>query len=198
MSTTTATRWQDIATIVRTLLVSTHHTQAELAQAIGAGDASAISRALGLVRQAVSLDPPPPGSVPPRPPRKSRSPWNTLLLVGVAVVAVGYVAGQLGLTGDDESDSGSSCSLVTYQVHGTARRASLTISNTTGDSEQFTVNVPWDRRIGCMPDGSFLYVSAQNDTDSGSVSCEIVVDGVAVKTATSAGAYVIASCSGRL
>jgi hypothetical protein len=43
-----------------------------------------------------------------------------------------------------------------------------------------------------MKGGSFFYISAQNIDDTGSVE----VDGQVVKTATSDGAYVIASCSG--
>jgi hypothetical protein len=47
-------------------------------------------------------------------------------------------------------------------------------------------------------DGQFVYVSTQNKGETGTITCNIVLDGVVVKTSTSEGAYKIASCSGRL
>ena len=44
-------------------------------------------------------------------------------------------------------------------------------------------------------DGRFLYVSAQNQNNSGSVTTKIYVDGKQKKESTSSGAYVIATSS---
>ena len=47
-----------------------------------------------------------------------------------------------------------------------------------------------------MRGGEFFHISAQNQGDSGSVTGTVEVDGKVVKTTTSTGGYVIASCSG--
>lgn len=44
--TATATRWQNVAEIVRTLMGAQRRTQGDLARAIGLPDASAVSKAL--------------------------------------------------------------------------------------------------------------------------------------------------------
>ena len=44
--------------------------------------------------------------------------------------------------------------------------------------------------------GDFVYISAQNQNKAGTVTVEIYVDNKLFKTATSTGAYVIASASG--
>jgi hypothetical protein len=84
---------------------------------------------------------------------------------------------------------------VVYKVGGTASRASLTIENESGGTEQFTVSIPWTKSFQVSP-GSFVYVSAQNEGDHGSVTCTITSNGVIVQSANSTGAYVIAGCSG--
>jgi hypothetical protein len=47
-----------------------------------------------------------------------------------------------------------------------------------------------------MNSGDFVYLSIQNGTDSGSVTCIVEVDGIQILTNTSQGAYSIADCSG--
>jgi hypothetical protein len=44
--------------------------------------------------------------------------------------------------------------------------------------------------------GAFAYLSAQNTSAYGEITCEIVVDGQSFKKSTSDGGYTIASCSG--
>lgn len=83
---------------------------------------------------------------------------------------------------------------VTYKVTGTARRASLMYYNSSGGSEQRTVRLPWQMTFGPEESEQFLYISAQNEGDSGTITCEILVNGHRVKRSTSSGAYVIATC----
>lgn len=87
---------------------------------------------------------------------------------------------------------------IEYRVSGTTRSADLTYTNRTGDTEQadrqFT---PWDLEFDARS-GQFLYISAQNNAESGTVKCQIFVNGIEVKQAESRGAYVIATCSGIL
>ena len=85
---------------------------------------------------------------------------------------------------------------VVYSVIGEGTsRASLTIQNETGGTEQMDVTLPWSTRF-TAESGQFVYISAQNDTDSGSIKCEILVDDARIQSAESDGAFAIASCSG--
>jgi len=84
---------------------------------------------------------------------------------------------------------------ITYRVSGTAKGASLTYANAQGGTEQIEVKIPWQQSF-TVKKGAFLYLSAQNIGESGSVTAEILLDGRAWKSSTSSGAYVIASCSG--
>jgi hypothetical protein len=70
------------------------------------------------------------------------------------------------------------------------------MENSSGNSEQKeTVVLPWDQSFAVRR-GQFVYVSAQNKDDGGSIRCEILVNGTVVEQAESTGAYTIATCSG--
>ncbi|MEX2444447.1 MAG: hypothetical protein WD492_12630 [Alkalispirochaeta sp.] len=72
----------------------------------------------------------------------------------------------------------------------------VTIENEGGGVSQFSdVPVPWGYEAG-FPRESFVYVSAQNQGYSGSVTVEIYTDGDLFKRSTSEGAFVIARASG--
>ena len=87
---------------------------------------------------------------------------------------------------------------VKYEVTGTATTVDITMENEDGGTSQYSdLSVPWSyefRRI----EGSFVYISAQNQQETGSVTVKIYTDGSVFKTSTSAGAYVIATASGLL
>ena len=83
-----------------------------------------------------------------------------------------------------------------YRVEGTAPRASITLENAQGNTEQAEVNVPWESPPFDALLGQFVYISAQNETDRGNIKCSIVQDGVTLERAESSGAYAIATCSG--
>lgn len=87
---------------------------------------------------------------------------------------------------------------VTYKVTGSARSVDVTYQNGTGGTEQKShVVVPWSQTFQSNS-GAYLYLSAQNQGDSGDLTTEIDVDGVPRKTANASGAYVIASASDAL
>jgi len=87
-------------------------------------------------------------------------------------------------------------SVVEYEITGTATSVSVTLQNETGGTEQYSdVSVPHTYTFNSYTDW-FLYISAQNQGGSGSVTVTIYVDGEVFKTSTSSGAYVIASASG--
>jgi hypothetical protein len=83
---------------------------------------------------------------------------------------------------------------VTYRVKGTAGRVALTYRNREGGTEQSVAPLPWQVSFDARA-GSFLYVSAQNQDTSGSVTCEILLEEVTRSTTTASGAYVIAECA---
>lgn len=86
---------------------------------------------------------------------------------------------------------------VDYHVKGTAEEVFVTYANSNGGTSQVTAPVPWSTGFQAMS-GHFLYVSAQNSGDKGTVITEIAIDGKAYKQSQSEGAYVIASSSGSL
>lgn len=138
-----------------------------------------------------------------------------LLVAGLAMVTVACAIPETESTATSAGRiSTSNSHTVTYKVEGSTTLADITYSNSQGDTtQQSDVKVPlrredsstWSQpdggfgvRLSGMQSGDFLYISAQNGRDSGSITCKIEVDGIVVKTNTSLGGYTIATCSGSL
>jgi hypothetical protein len=91
---------------------------------------------------------------------------------------------------------------VRYSVTGSStgnyvQRASLTYRNASGGTDQMTVALPWSMTFTVQP-RQFVYLSAQNTDDFGSLECIIYLDDVPVKRAASNTAYGIATVSGTI
>jgi hypothetical protein len=94
---------------------------------------------------------------------------------------------------------------VIYAAEGEGpKTASYTWRSPTG-TEQVEADLPLatkDGQVGLHIDGfgsgDFLYLSVQNRESFGSVTCQIIVDGVEVSSNTSSGGYAIASCQGKV
>lgn len=86
--------------------------------------------------------------------------------------------------------------LIAYKISGSASSAMMTYTTPSGQ-EQTTKSIPWHKSFEAK-DGELLSISAQNKGESGTVTCQIAVDGRIVKKATSSGAYAIASCDAAL
>ena len=87
---------------------------------------------------------------------------------------------------------------VKYKVTGTADTVDVTYENSDGGtSQESDVSVPWSYSFTGEP-GDFVYISAQNQGQTGTVTVTIYTDGDVFKTSTSEGAYVIATASGSL
>jgi hypothetical protein len=85
---------------------------------------------------------------------------------------------------------------IEYRVTGTTLQASVTFENVSGGTSQMDpVAVPWSTAFTAYPD-AFLYISAQNNTASGTITASVIKNGLVYKTTTSTGAYVIATASG--
>jgi len=141
-----------------------------------------------------------------RTPRKPFRVGKFMLLIVVFFI-VGAIAVGASTSGTLASATRPATHTVTYKVEGTTKGASITYENSSGDtSQQSDVDVPLTRKsdgghgieLYNMHGGDFLYISAQNNQEYGSVTCIIEVDGVVVKRNTSSGGFTIATCSGRL
>jgi hypothetical protein len=139
------------------------------------------------------------------PARTRKSPWRIVL--GIAVVGAILVGITSWATaGNKTSSSGSSSSstrTVLYEVEGTATSVDITFETPSGTSQGSNKKVPLANRDSgkrgisvTMDRGDFVYISAQNQGKTGTVTCKISVDGVLVSKVTSSGAYAIASCDG--
>jgi|APSaa5957512493_1039668.scaffolds.fasta_scaffold65327_2 hypothetical protein len=85
---------------------------------------------------------------------------------------------------------------VEYRVSGSGGSFDVTFKNKDGGTSQYSnVRSGWTYSFSTSDHGLFLYISAQNQTDGGSVTAKIYVNGIREKTSTSNGAYVIASSS---
>lgn len=66
-------------------------------------------------------------------------------------------------------------------VAGTARQAGITCVNESGGTDQMEVRLPWSKQFQGRP-GQRLYVSAQNKTDQGGLTVQIVLNGAVVQS----------------
>lgn len=83
---------------------------------------------------------------------------------------------------------------ITYRIGGTADAASITYSTPSGMEQQGDSHLPWKKSFKVKKNAfDVLTVSAQN-SGSGTVTCEIDVDGQKVKAAKSSGQYAMVSC----
>jgi hypothetical protein len=96
-----------------------------------------------------------------------------------------------------KSDSGpDSVDTVTYRVDGSATSVAITYQNNTEGTSQITTTTPWTYSFQHPHAGQFLYVSAQNQNETGTVHVSITLNGSLFKESTSSGAFVIATASG--
>lgn len=87
---------------------------------------------------------------------------------------------------------------VRYSITGTANSVSITYQNVYGGVSQIgNTSVPWSLSFTGEP-GDFVYVSAQNQGETGKVTAIIFIDDDVFKSSTSSGAFVIATSSGSI
>jgi len=112
------------------------------------------------------------------------------------VVIVLAARGQGGPSG---SNSGTPHQ-VRYEVTGDTdgMTADMTFEDAGANTAQQNGDfLPWTYTLTASP-GAFLYVSAQNQGDSGAITCTIYVDDQVAQTSTSSGGYAICQASGKL
>ena len=96
----------------------------------------------------------------------------------------------------------SSCDIfdldIKYEVTGTADTVNITYKNEDGGTSQANgVSMPWTYLFKAQP-GDSVYLSAQNNGESGTVTVTIYKDGSEFKKSSSTGAFCIATASGLL
>jgi len=97
---------------------------------------------------------------------------------------------------DDWELTGGTTPEVVYEITGSAESVNVTLANGTGGTEQYSfAYIPKKYAYSSFPE-SFLYISAQNNGEYGTVTVSIYVNGKMFKTSSSSGAYVIADASG--
>src|ERR1041385_8045362 len=116
---------------------------------------------------------------------------SVLTVVGLWICLTLVCCGSSGSSNLDNSYK------VTYDVVGDGTSsASITYTNEGGDTEQQEVHLPWSKSFQGQY-GEFLYISAQNKNDGGSITTYISINGNTRKTSTSSGGYVIATSTYR-
>jgi hypothetical protein len=122
-----------------------------------------------------------------------REPKFRVVSVLIGVLAIGLLA-----LGEVRASSFAAPAEVTYSVTGSAARAEITMENGQGGTEQTTVSLPWSQPVDGARSGQFVYISAQNQSGYGDVTCTIRVNGADFKSSTSSSEYGIADCSGEV
>jgi hypothetical protein len=88
---------------------------------------------------------------------------------------------------------------IKYEITGSASRVDVTMQWSDGSTRQYSnVTVPATYEFKTWGYDGFVYLSAQNNGASGSVTCKIYHRDNLFKSATSNGAYVIATASGSI
>lgn len=86
---------------------------------------------------------------------------------------------------------------VKFEVKGTTPEVSVTIGMGDKTEQYANVYTPWTKKVQMQKD-EFVYLSAQNEREGGTVRVIIWVDGKIFKEASSSGSYVIATVSGTI
>jgi len=97
--------------------------------------------------------------------------------------------------GGKDDTSADGLHTVVYTVTGPSS-ALITYSTPSGQEQDNGADLPWKKKFKAKG-GEFLSVSAQN-SGSGTITCEITVDGKVVKRARSKGSYAVVSCDSML
>jgi MmpS family membrane protein len=126
-----------------------------------------------------------------------------LSIAGIVVSVLGLVVSilwvvVLGKAISDVNDQATQKHTIVYSVTGDAKTADIdysTFEQAAAVKSETGAAVPWTKTV----EATGVYIGAFTVTtgeQGGSVTCKVVVDGKEVKTATAAGEYAVASCTG--
>jgi hypothetical protein len=124
---------------------------------------------------------------------------RVLILAVVAcgiVLALGaLVALLVAMQPSEETAPRGAAHRIEYRVSGSLTRTTVTYTNTTGGTEQFDTRLPW-RRTFVMENVTYVYVGALSAGETGTLTCQIYLDGVVWKESTSSGTGAMVTCGG--
>lgn len=98
----------------------------------------------------------------------------------------------------ESNEIGSSSYLyneIEYEVNGTANKALISYINGDGGTEQVVMLLPWTRKIK-VDENSPIVISAQNQGNTGTVSCSIWVGADRWKYSKTTAPFGVVTCSG--
>lgn len=154
-----------------------------------------------------------PSAQPAQAPKKKRLLWRWLVIALVVGLFYGWVVhddtpstalpplAPASVAYTPEADyTPPAPPQVTYEVEGSADTVDVTIETPSGTSQESGQALPWTSSAydGTEFQLGFLYVSAQNQGDTGTVTCRITVGDEVVAENTSTGEYSIAQCQGKV
>jgi hypothetical protein len=138
-------------------------------------------------------------TLPPRsasPATSNRKMWTIGCLVVPAIVVLAIIGAMVSDEPGGSSSTRAGGRAIEYRVQGMATRVSVTYQNAQGGtSQEADVSVPWSITFECRR-GAFLYISAQNQTESGSVRVQILKNDAVFNESESSGGYTIAQANG--
>ena len=109
------------------------------------------------------------------------------ILITVQVMACLFLLASAGVSAACQQPV-----VVMYEVIGSAPMADIQITSPSGSTEEYQdAGLPWRFSYEGFTDGQ-AYLYAHNNTEEGSITVNIYVNGKLVRTATSTGAYVTA------
>ncbi|MBV5296322.1 MAG: hypothetical protein JZU58_28615 [Curvibacter lanceolatus] len=137
--------------------------------------------------------------------QRGAGPHKTMAMRRLTVATALVLASMISACGGGSSDNSSNnslgpaddptASIITYTVTGSVTdKAMVTYKTSSGATIQSTVALPWSY-FSSFNKGDFLYVSAQNQSSSGTVITEITGSVGTLAYAGSSGPYGIATAS---
>lgn len=110
--------------------------------------------------------------------------------VGACVAFIGGVASNIDKETKREVE-------VIYAVSGSGRSVAITYSGRDFNTAQETaVRLPWNKSVTIDGLGKTVSLTATNDMDGGTITCQITANGKTIAEQTSSGPFATASCIG--
>jgi len=124
--------------------------------------------------------------------------WVGVLVLIIGIIALAGSCSSSPIAVSEEMPTSISYPTVVYELTGSARSVDITLNNASGGIEQYSqISLPQTIIYESFTD-EFVYVSMQNcgGRDWDWIRATIYVNGKAIKSSTSIGAYVIVEASG--
>lgn len=128
--------------------------------------------------------------------------WGSLGLLALVVAVVILYVQYNNAQQRDLDDAMDNLIAVTSEVEveycwrGSARSVDVTVTNSTGGTDSLAGKANFQCVDYSVPQNEVIVFMVQNNTERGSVTCDLSFDGREVEASTSSGQWATASCSG--